>query len=228
MQRLPNWLTFLRLLLIPVFVFLLMGNPSRFEVLMATAIFAFAAITDYVDGFIARRYGAVSNLGKLLDPLADKILVMAALVMLAVQRSELYALPWVPGWMVVLVLARELWVTGLRGLAATNGVVLAASNLGKVKSGLQMVSIIMLLLHDRVIAIFGMRLTCQDIGVRLLLLSIVFSVWGGWEYTKEVLFAARSQGIVAPRGHQGPPPADGTGRAEGETTKQDPGAPTLN
>src|SRR5262245_57339044 len=136
-QRLPNWLTFLRLGLIPVFVFL-MVEPSRWMVDLAMIVFIVAAFTDYIDGIIARRYGAVSDFGKLLDPLADKILVMAALVMLASQRSDTYGEPWVPGWMVVMVLAREIWVTGLRAVASARGVVVAASTTGKFKSGLQM------------------------------------------------------------------------------------------
>src|SRR5262249_9731081 len=112
-QRLPNYLTFFRLALVPVFV-VLMLEPSEYMVFLAIIVFVVAAITDYVDGIIARSFGAVSDFGKLLDPLVDKILVMAALVMLVAQRSDVDGTPWVPGWMVVLVMARELWVTGLR------------------------------------------------------------------------------------------------------------------
>ena len=198
-QHIPNWLTYLRLGLIPIFVVLLSNDPSRWAINVAAVIFTLAAVTDYVDGFIARRFGAVSDMGKLLDPLADKILVMAALVMLVGQRSALHGEPWVPAWMVAVVLAREIWVTGLRGLAAANGVVLAASSLGKVKSGLQMSAIILLLLHDYPLAIGGLQFTCQSIGVRLLLLSLVFSMWGAVEYTRGVLFAAARQGVVRTR-----------------------------
>lgn len=188
-QRIPNWLTFMRLGLIPIFV-ILMLDPSDSMVRAATVVFVVAALTDYVDGIIARRYGAISDFGKLLDPLADKILIMAALVMLASQRSDIYGEPWVPGWMVVMVLAREIWVTGLRGVAATQGTVVAASNTGKVKSGLQMVAIVLLLMHDSPVFLFNYRLTCQILGLNLLLISLAFSYWGAFEYSYEILYPA--------------------------------------
>lgn len=196
--KLPNWLTSLRIFLIPVFV-VLMVDPSDAMVYWATGIFAFAAFTDYVDGYLARRYRAVSNFGKLLDPLADKILVMAALVMLVAQRGDVYGMPWVPAWMVVLVLAREFWVTGLRAVAASQGVIVAASSSGKLKNFLQMVSIVFLLLHDYEIK-FGLPLSvlgigpadgaisCQLIGINLLFISLVFSVWSAGEYSIAVLW----------------------------------------
>src|SRR5438132_14053268 len=109
-QKIPNWMTYLRLFLIPLFVFL-MSDASAVSLLGATIVFIIAAITDYVDGFIARKYGAVSDFGKLLDPLADKILIMSALVMLSVQRSDIDGAPWIQGWLVVAILARDLWVT---------------------------------------------------------------------------------------------------------------------
>jgi CDP-diacylglycerol--glycerol-3-phosphate 3-phosphatidyltransferase len=154
MRKVPNWLTAIRLALIPLFV-VLMVNPSRETLWIATAVFLVAAVTDYADGYIARRYRAVTELGKLLDPLADKILVMAALVMLTAQRTFESGDPWVPGWMVVVILAREIWVTGLRGIAAAHGHVVAASPAGKVKSVLQMVAIVLLLAYDLPLFLFG-------------------------------------------------------------------------
>ena len=142
----PNGLTILRLMLIPVFV-VLMREPTQSMVYWATGLFIFASFTDFIDGYIARKFGAVSDLGKLLDPLADKILVMAALVMLVAQKTDEFGEPWVQGWMVVFILAREIWVTGLRAVAAKDGVVVAASNAGKIKSALQMFAIVLLLLH---------------------------------------------------------------------------------
>ncbi|MBX7143828.1 MAG: CDP-diacylglycerol--glycerol-3-phosphate 3-phosphatidyltransferase [Oligoflexia bacterium] len=188
-RKIPNWLTLLRLGLIPLFVILLI-DPSPFMLFMATAIFIFAALTDLVDGYLARRFGAESDLGKLLDPLADKILVLAALVMLVAQRSDFDGSPWVPGWLVVLVLAREVWVTGLRGIAASRGMVLAANSAGKLKSGFQMVAIVLLLLHDFQFRFFGISIASQTIGVNLLLLSVVVSYWGALEYTSLVLSEA--------------------------------------
>lgn len=184
-NNLPNWLTYLRLALIPVFV-LLMLDPTPAMVRVALAVFIVAALTDYVDGFVARRWGAVSNYGKLLDPLADKILVMAALVMLVAQRSDLYGDPWVPGWMVVLVLAREIWVTGIRGVAASRGLVLQADGAGKVKSFLQMTAICCLLLHHTELRLGAGHVTAQILGANLLLLSIFVSYWGAFGYTSNV------------------------------------------
>lgn len=192
-RKLPNWLTLLRLGLIPVFVILLI-DPSPGMLFLATGIFIVAALTDLIDGYLARRFGAESDLGKLLDPLADKILVLAALVMLVAQRSDFNGEPWVPGWLVVLVLAREVWVTGLRGIAASRGLVLAANSAGKLKSGFQMVAIVLLLLHDFRFKLLGLSITGQTLGVNLLLLSVVVSYWGALEYTSLVLTEAREQG----------------------------------
>lgn len=186
-KNIPNWLTYLRLGLIPLFVFLLI-DPSPVSINVAVAVFILAAITDYADGFIARKFGAVSDFGKLLDPLADKILVLSALIMLASLRSDDFGEPWVPGWMVVLVVAREVWVTGLRGLAANQGIVVGANAAGKWKSLLQMISIVFLLLHDYEVTVYGNELACQLIGLNLLLLSLVFSYFGAVEYTLAILF----------------------------------------
>ena len=189
-RKIPNWLTLSRIGLVPVFV-ILMIEPSRAMVNLATVVFIVAALTDYADGLLARRYGAVSDLGKLLDPMADKILVMAALVMLTAQRSDLGGQPWVPGWLVVLVLGRETWVTGLRGVAASRGLIVPANMTGKIKLVLQLVSVVLLLLHDMPISLAGYSCSAQFLGVRLLLLSLVFSYWGALEYTREVLGLAR-------------------------------------
>jgi CDP-diacylglycerol--glycerol-3-phosphate 3-phosphatidyltransferase len=192
-KRIPNWLTFLRLILIPVFVAVLL-DPSRSTLNVAAIIFVFAAITDYMDGILARRYAAVSDFGKLLDPLADKILVMAALVMLISLRDD-RCVSFVPGWMVVLILAREFWVTGLRALASKDGTVVSAKSGGKVKSALQMVSILALLLYDYSFTFLGMRITFQFLGLNLLLLSIVFSYLSAIDYSVMVL-APQGKGLA--------------------------------
>lgn len=190
LSRLPNWLTGLRLALIPVFVILLQFGGEMMTRL-AMIVFIFAAITDFVDGYIARKFGWVSDLGKLLDPLADKILVMAALVMLVGERSDLTGDPWVPAWMVVLVLAREIWVTGLRAVAASQGVVVAARDSGKIKSVLQMSAVVALLLHSTPIQIFSFTVPAQLIGLNLLFLSLGFSYWGAYNYTISILLATK-------------------------------------
>lgn len=184
-KKIPNWLTFLRLALIPVFVFFLI-DPSRSSLTIASIIFVCAAITDYADGILARRYAAVTDFGKLFDPLADKILVMAALVMLVSVRDE-QCRSLVPGWMVVLILAREFWVTGLRAFAAKDGNVVAAKSGGKVKSALQMVSIMALLLHDYSFNLFGHSVTYQFVGLNLLLISLAFSYMSAVDYSISIL-----------------------------------------
>lgn len=188
-KRLPNWLTFLRLVLIPIFVIVLL-DPSRSKLNLAAVIFVCAAITDYADGILARRYAAVTDFGKLFDPLADKILVMAALVMLVALRDD-RCVSFVPGWMVVLILARELWITGLRAFAAKDGTIVAAKAGGKVKSFLQMVSILALLLHDYSFPLFGLRVTFQFLGLNLLLVSIVFSYLSALDYSLAILAPAQ-------------------------------------
>ena len=184
-KRIPNWLTFLRLVLIPVFVAVLI-EPTRNSLNVAAIIFVFAALTDYADGYIARRYKAISDFGKLFDPLADKILVMAALVMLVSLRDD-NCESFVPGWMVTLVLARELWITGLRAFAAKDGTIVAAKSGGKVKSALQMIAILALLLYDYSFSVLGYRVTAQLIGLNILIVSLAFSYLSAIDYSLAIL-----------------------------------------
>lgn len=107
--------------------------------------------------------------------------------MLAAQPPDVSGQPWVPGWMVVLVLGRETWVTGMRAVAATRGSIVAASMIGKVKLVLQVVSVVLLLLHDLPIGSGGYQCSAQAVGVKLLMFSIVISYWGALEYTREIL-----------------------------------------
>lgn len=136
-MNLPNKLTLLRILLVPVFIILEMNGHSY----SALCVFVAASVTDLLDGWIARKYNMVSNFGKLMDPLADKILTMAAFVCLVEQGQ-------VAGWMVIVILAREFIVTGLRTVAANEGIVIAAVWSGKIKTTLQMTAIILLLLKN--------------------------------------------------------------------------------
>lgn len=136
-MNLPNKLTMLRIIAIPVFIVVLMIE-FRYA---ATIIFILAALTDMLDGHIARKYNLVSNFGKLMDPLADKLLVMAALVCL-VELGDVAA------WMVVVILAREFAVTGLRQVAVEQGIVIAAAPTGKIKTITQMIAIPLLLLDN--------------------------------------------------------------------------------
>jgi len=138
-MNLPNQLTLARCVLAGIFV-VLMSWPSAVTLIAAYGVFTVAAITDHYDGKLARRYEMVSNFGKLMDPLADKVLMVAAFVMMR-DLPEL----WVPGWAVVVILAREFLVTGARALVAADGVVIGANNYGKAKTVFQMVYVFVFL-----------------------------------------------------------------------------------
>ena len=138
--NISNFLTLVRILAVPVLVVALLGETPDGDVI-AAVVFALAALTDGVDGYIARRRREVTNFGKLMDPLADKLLVVAALVAL-VSLNRLAA------WIAMVIIARELAVTGLRSLAAEQGAVIAASWLGKAKTLLQVVAIFALIAFD--------------------------------------------------------------------------------
>ena len=194
-QNLPNRITFMRLALVPVFVFLLYQESPALQ-WVAFAVFLVAAITDYVDGYLARRFGAVSNLGKLLDPLVDKVLILSALVMLLTRRDSIDGSAWIPAWLVIVILGRELWVTGLRGIAATQGVIVSAGRSGKVKSGLQMVAVGFLLTGSLRFSVFGMSISARFIGLNLLMLSALVGVWGAYVYTVLVLGEKREQHVA--------------------------------
>ncbi|WP_027398530.1 CDP-diacylglycerol--glycerol-3-phosphate 3-phosphatidyltransferase [Anaerovorax odorimutans] len=136
-MNLPNKLTLLRIILIPIFIVLLMMGYYY----ISAVIFIVASATDALDGHIARKYNLITNFGKLMDPLADKLLVVSALVCL-VQLGD------VPGWMVIIILAREFTITALRSVAASEGIVIAAGKSGKLKTVFQMVAITALLLKN--------------------------------------------------------------------------------
>jgi CDP-diacylglycerol--glycerol-3-phosphate 3-phosphatidyltransferase len=127
--NLPNSLSLLRLACLPVII-LCLTDEGRWGSFLAALFFGLAFVTDFLDGYFARRYGAVTVVGKLLDPLADKILVIVTMIMLI-------PIGRIPAWIVVLIVARELAVTGLRSIAVTEGVVIQAGSLGKVKTVFQ-------------------------------------------------------------------------------------------
>jgi CDP-diacylglycerol--glycerol-3-phosphate 3-phosphatidyltransferase len=138
--NLPNVLTMLRILAVPVIVVALLGETPNGDAL-AAGVFALAALTDGLDGYFARSRDAVTTFGKLMDPLADKLLIVAALV-------SLVSLDRLAAWVAMVIIARELAVTGLRAVAAERGVVIAASPLGKVKTILQVAAVIALIAAD--------------------------------------------------------------------------------
>lgn len=171
-----------------------MNDPTQFRVYLAVGVFIVASFTDYVDGFLARRFGAVSDFGKLLDPLADKMLVATALIMMLGLRADSDGAPWLPAPLVVLIIIREFWVTGIRAMAAKNGLIVAASSGGKVKSGLQMVAVVFLLFHGHFFPFMGLRFPCEFIGKLLLGVSIVFSYWAAAECSFDI-FGAEDQPV---------------------------------
>ena len=170
----PTILTLLRILTIPVVVVLLYVPDDHqipyFRSLITFALFVAATVTDLFDGYLARRYQMVTALGKLLDPLADKLLVCASMIMLIPPER-------VPAWMVAIVVAREIGVTALRGVASTEGLVIAASNLGKAKTLLLNIGVAALILHYPVLGLDAHR-----IGMGFLIGGIVLTAWSGIDY----------------------------------------------
>ena len=153
-MNLPNKLTILRVLLIPFFVFFMLVPVVPCSNYIAVAIFIIASLTDLADGKIARKYNLVTNFGKFMDPLADKLLVCSAMICL-VATGQLAA------WMVIVIISREFIISGFRLVAADNGVVIAASYWGKFKTTFQMLMIIVLILNlpGRFFEILGLILT---------------------------------------------------------------------
>ncbi len=137
-MNLPNKLTMFRVILIPFFIVFLLVPITPYDKWIALAIFIIASLTDLLDGKIARKYNLVTNFGKFMDPLADKLLVCSALICLI----ELHK---IPAWMVIIIIAREFIISGFRLVASDNGVVIAASYWGKFKTTFQMVAVCLLI-----------------------------------------------------------------------------------
>ena len=167
-MNLPNKLTILRTLMIPVFLFFLLtdcaGDYSKW---IAVVVFILASLTDFLDGHIARKYNLVTNFGKFMDPLADKILVISALVLFVELR-------YIPAWMSIIVIAREFLISGIRMLAAAKGEVIPAGKLGKYKTTSQMIVILIMIIVGN-----------QWYNFYLMLIPIILTLWSGWEYTSK-------------------------------------------
>lgn len=165
-MNLPNKLTIARIIMVPIFVILMEINfPSHMT--WAACVFTLASLTDMLDGYIARKYQLITTFGKFMDPLADKILVAAALIMLVPKGLA-------PAWAVVLIMAREFFITGFRTLAASFGITLAAGTLGKVKTITQLIAIICLLFSD--------TWPLLTAGTVIFYISVFFTVLSGAEY----------------------------------------------
>ncbi len=168
---LPNILTGLRFALVPVLIILFSITQTFAVEMTAFVVFVFAALTDLVDGWVARKYKIETVLGKLMDPLADKALVSTALIMLI-------PLGRIPAWVCLLIICREMIVTGFRGLAASTGKVVAADNLGKYKSNFQYFGLGFL-----IFPVDALNLPYQhEIGMVLIYISLVLAVWSAFEY----------------------------------------------
>ena len=180
-MNLPNKITMSRIFLIPIFmVFMLVDFNFGHVVLLGTEIqtghfiggliFIIASITDWLDGYIARKNNLVTNMGKFLDPLADKLLVSAAFIILV-------ELGTAPSWIIIVIISREFAVTGLRLILAGGGEVVAANQLGKIKTVAQIVAIISLLLNNIYFESVGV-----PFGMIMLYIALVFTIWSGADY----------------------------------------------
>ena len=169
--NLANNLTLIRIVIVPILIVIFLYSTSKTSSLIAATLFALAAFTDWLDGYLARRFDNETVLGKLMDPLADKILVTAALIMLI-------PLGRIPAWVCLLIISREIVITGIRGLAATIGKVVAADYVGKVKSNFQYFGIGFLIFPLNLIPIPYQ----YELGITLVYVSLVLSLWSAAQY----------------------------------------------
>jgi CDP-diacylglycerol--glycerol-3-phosphate 3-phosphatidyltransferase len=173
---LPNGVTIIRVLAIPVILFLLF-YPGKTYQLITALFFLLVAITDTLDGYLARKRGMVTTLGKFLDPLADKLLIVAALIALIPARE-------IPAWMVIVIVGREISVTGLRGIAVSQGIVISASTLGKYKTVFEFASISFLILNGNYFSI-----ELHQVGIGLLWVAMGLALFSAIDYFKKFLKA---------------------------------------
>jgi len=165
----PNALTLYRIAAVPLIV-ILMLFPNRICSFTAAVLFSAAAITDFLDGYFARRRGLESNFGRIMDPLADKLLVSSTFIMLA-------SLNWVPSWVVCIIIGREIAVTGLRNFIVENSRDISSSSLGKYKTGFQIAASIPLLIHYSYLGI-----DFHAIGHLYMWVALVLTLWSGIDY----------------------------------------------
>jgi CDP-diacylglycerol--glycerol-3-phosphate 3-phosphatidyltransferase len=166
----PNGLTLIRVAIIPLIIVLFSFPASPFMSFLSALVFSAAALTDCLDGLVARRQGKVTFMGKAMDPVADKLLTSSAFILLTAHGR-------VPAWMVCVIIGRELAVTGLRSVVAGKGLDISASRLGKLKTGFQIAAIIPLMIHY---PLFGLDI--HGIGQILLWLALGFTLWSGMDY----------------------------------------------
>ncbi len=187
-MNLPNKITLSRIFLIPVFVVVFFLTVIPYNYFIACIIFIVASCTDFIDGHIARKYNLVTNLGKFLDPIADKVLVSSALICMLV-KPEVLLVMWAGEWVMIaagvcvaVILARELIVSGFRMVAASTGLVLAADKIGKVKTTFQDIAIAMLLAGADFFSIAAASKVFNVIGLVCLAIATVLTIWSGTSY----------------------------------------------
>src|SRR5271168_282495 len=173
----PNIVTLFRIATAPFLIWIMMYTSPAASWL-AAGVFFVATISDFFDGYLARSYDAVSTLGKFLDPMADKLIVMTALIML----TGMARMPHVPAWMVIVLVSREIMVTGLRAVAAAEGLIVAAEELGKYKMVLQSIAIHGLLIHYTYL-----HVDCFAVGMFILWIAMAVSMWSGIDYYVRVV-----------------------------------------
>lgn len=191
----PNIVTLARLALLPVVVALVWpGIESRETAFWAAAAYIFAGLLDVIDGFVARRINQVTSLGKFLDPLADKLFHLVTLIALLQLPG-----PWVPPWVVMIVLVRELAITGLRGIAVTEGIVIAAGEGGKAKTTFATAGMCALLVHYPYVINLGSTsfiLNCYTLGLFLTYISLAFSLTSAIGYVRSFMASLKSQRLA--------------------------------
>jgi CDP-diacylglycerol--glycerol-3-phosphate 3-phosphatidyltransferase len=186
----PNLVTMSRVALIPL-VLIFIDNFSPLRSFIASLFYLLAAAGDALDGYLARSRGQVSTLGKFLDPLADKLLVTAVLVFM-VELSR------VPAWVVVVIVGRDLTINGLRSIASAQGLVISASVGGKIKTGLQLVAIMMLMIYFRYPVLgSGITVDYHRAGLIVLYVSMVVSVLSAAQYLRDFLAAALTEARIS-------------------------------
>lgn len=171
LSNIPNLLTIFRFLMVPFLLFCLRPGVEKWVALLGFSLFILGAISDFLDGYLARRWEVQTAFGKLMDPLADKLLVTAALIML-IPMGRLSAL------VAFLIMARELVITGLRGVAAASGLVIAASKMGKWKTFIQIVALATLMFPPNILPIANLH----DIGRLILYVALVLTLVSGVDY----------------------------------------------
>jgi len=173
----PNILTSLRILLIPGIV-VFAYNDGRTSSFLASLLFLLASLTDYFDGYFARRSKTVTSMGKMFDPMADKVLVTASLIMLVYLHRA-------PAWVAIIIVSRELAVSGLRSMASATGTIIQAESLGKYKTTCQSFALIFLFAHYRLWVV-----DCHFVGTYFLYVALILGIWSGADYFRKFLAAA--------------------------------------